>query len=237
MAASEYEWALSVLNSVRPFKLIAEVGSMHARDAVWLSKTFACPVFVFEPDPDNAKVCATTIAGSGNNNIRLFELALCDENREIDFHAVDPAKMNNTGASSMFPINFSNRGASDPDRGRAPVQRVIKVQGARYDSLNLPAPDLIAMDVQGAELLVLKGFGPMLGSVKAIVLETMLSENYVGGSRFSEVDGYLARNGFRYVRSSHYGEKRPRRSFKHWLAGRYQQDFNCVYVNDRNPGT
>ena len=53
----------------------------------------------------------------------------------------------------------------------------------RYDNLKLKAPDLIAMDVQGAELKVLKGFGKDISNTYAIILETCISNNYIGGSK------------------------------------------------------
>lgn len=59
-------------------------------------------------------------------------------------------------------------------------------------------PTLIAMDVQGAELAVLKGFGKKLKDVKAIILETSFTENYLGGSTFGEIDKFLSRNGFNF---------------------------------------
>jgi len=47
------------------------------------------------------------------------------------------------------------------------------------------------MDVQGAELEVLEGFGEMLKNVKIIILETSFSENYIGGSTFPEIHNFF----------------------------------------------
>ena len=69
--------------------------------------------------------------------------------------------------------------------------------------MNLETPDLIAMDVQGAELDVLKGFEHQLNEVKFIILETNISENYIGASKFLEVHSFLKNNFMLHLNSRH----------------------------------
>ena len=94
---------------------------------------------------------------------------------------------------SFFDINFDNRDTSDDDFQRGSVQKEIDVEIQRYDNLKLKAPDLIAMDVQGAELKVLKGFGKDISNTYAIILETCISNNYIGGSKLLEIYNFLKR--------------------------------------------
>jgi len=42
---------------------------------------------------------------------------------------------------------------------------------ARGDSLDLPPPDVIKIDVEGAELAVLDGFGQLLQAARAVYVE------------------------------------------------------------------
>ena len=49
------------------------------------------------------------------------------------------------------------------------------------------------VDVQGAELLVLKGAGDLLKSCKWMNIEVSLRETYVGGAKFQDLCDYLSR--------------------------------------------
>lgn len=52
-------------------------------------------------------------------------------------------------------------------------------------------PDFLCMDIQGAELLALKGAKTMLGSVNWIYLEVSTHETYLGGATMLELDKFL----------------------------------------------
>jgi FkbM family methyltransferase len=135
----------------------------------------------------------------------VFNIALGNENKEVDFLSVDKEKYNNLGVGSLFEINFHNREKSDPDFNRESVQKKVQVELKKYSSLKLETPDLIAMDVQGAELDVLKGFENLLKKVKFIISESSISENYIGGSTFLEMHKYL-KNNFKLLINSRYGK-------------------------------
>ena len=117
-----------------------------------------------------------------------MEIALSNNSRLVDWHSVDPEIYDNPGASGIYLINFRNRRLGDPDRNRSKIQTLMTVKAPRFDDLDLPVPNLITMDVQGTKLAVLHGFGTQLQAVSAIILETSLSENYVGGSKFKDID-------------------------------------------------
>ena len=57
--------------------------------------------------------------------------------------------------------------------------------------------DLLCMDVQGAELRVLKGLGSVLERVRYIITEIEIKPLYYGQALYPEVHGYLKASGFR----------------------------------------
>ena len=61
--------------------------------------------------------------------------------------------------------------------------------------------DFLNMDVQGAELLVLKGATEVLPHIRAIYTEVNEGELYEGCSRLPEMDAFLTANGFQRVRT------------------------------------
>ena len=56
--------------------------------------------------------------------------------------------------------------------------------------------DHVVIDVQGAELAVLFGFGDLLYSVKSMKIEVSTYEVYNGGAKYLEIKQYLANFGF-----------------------------------------
>ena len=164
MSGGNYEWAIPHIAA--GVRRIVEVGSRDALDAIALSRRFDCQVVAFEPNPTQFAICARNVSDSKCDSVSLRSEALTDADGPITFWQVDEDCYPNPGASSLFEINFANRSRRDPDRARPPIQRPVTVRGARWDSLNLSGPDLLVIDVEGAELRVLKGFGRRLRDVK-----------------------------------------------------------------------
>ncbi|MBV9999117.1 MAG: FkbM family methyltransferase [Verrucomicrobia bacterium] len=87
---------------------------------------------------------------------------------------------------------------------RGVLTEVYEVPIHRVDTLvaggKVPPPDLLKMDVQGAELDVLKGAGKLLERIKVIELEAWLKREYWGLTPlFHEVIEFLAGHEFRLI--------------------------------------
>jgi FkbM family methyltransferase len=224
-----YSWSLAHIVD-RPGKndLICEVGSRDALDAIYLQRRFGSNVVAFEPSPRNLTRCKENLAklsGSRRRKIQLDERCLNEQTGDIDFWEVDPTLYHNPGMSSLFKIDFGNRGPSDPDFNIGLIQERITVSGIRFDETSYAAPHSIFMDVQGAELRVLKGLGRHIDSVTNLVLEACLQSSYQGGCSFWELEEYLEVHGLRYVYSSKYGRNLPPLSI---LETTYDE-FNVVF--------
>ena len=79
----------------------------------------------------------------------------------------------------------------------------VKLQSKTLDTIvkerNLPAPDLIKIDVQGAEIDVLKGATETLKSVTDLILEAQVVEYNKGAPLRDEVISYVESIGFKLV--------------------------------------
>ena len=106
------------------------------------------------------------------------------------------------GASSIYEIDFTaNRPYYDPDYGRKDVQKTVEVSSCRLDTFcneQRIIPDAIFMDVQEAELVVLKSMSELLKKVKYIVFEASNTSTYKGGCCYNEIDSFLRDKGFTY---------------------------------------
>lgn len=89
-------------------------------------------VFSFEPVPANAHHIRRHLSLNGCTNVTVIEVALGDTNGKV---------------------NFASGGAV----GRISTEGEIEVDCRRIDSIGLPAPDVMKIDVEGAEERLVDG--------------------------------------------------------------------------------
>lgn len=107
--------------------------------------------------------------------------------------------------------HFSNEGASSSIFAATPLFREtwghVEETGATEEvgtdtldhiaqSNGFQNADLIAADVQGAELMVLKGATSLLANAKAVIVEVSKAQFYEGGVLQPELKAFLGRHGF-----------------------------------------
>lgn len=175
-------------------EMIWEIGSRDGLDALELSSTFpSAHIVAFEPNPDTFPL-VEKVSLESKGKILCRNEVLSDYDGDIVFHKIDPERTittwqdGNPGASSMFLAN------QEYDYEKY-AQIEISVRSSRPSSLiengSLKFPNLIWMDVQGAELLVLKGFGKYLQEVDCIFVELSLRNIYEGQAKAEDVIEHL----------------------------------------------
>lgn len=193
------------LEDVRVF---ADVGSRDAKVAM-RAKTHlpAAHVYAFECNPDALSICRHNLRG--RDGVTLVEKAVCNTDGPVQFHAIDPERTltphadGNIGASSLFIAN-----PEYPLEKYA--QRAITVEGVRLETwakaAGVAAVDLLWLDLQGAELMALRGMGPLLGTVKAIFTEVAYKPVYLGQPLAGEMMRFFGANGFSLLQALPAGE-------------------------------
>lgn len=104
---------------------------------------------------------------------------------------------NNDGQSSSF-LQFGTHAKMHPE---VKFVRQVVMQTKRIDSLftSLEPYTFVNIDLQGAELLALKGMGSLLHDVKYLYLEINKDELYRGCPLVGDLDDYLYDYGFKRV--------------------------------------
>lgn len=69
----------------------------------------------------------------------------------------------------------------------------------RYNNIDISKYNFLNIDIQGAELLALKGFGDLLNSIKYIYTEINTNTLYKNCALLSDIDDYLSNFGFHRV--------------------------------------
>jgi FkbM family methyltransferase len=163
------EWAAKTNGAIKDFfagrqGTYVDIGANIGMTVVPIAAHTDVNCFAFEPDPTNFRNLETNISANCNKgNVRAFNLALFDRESVLPFE-ISP---NNLGDHR---IRLGNAG---PGRVEENKRRVIEVQCARLDDLNLPidGPLFVKIDTQGAEPFVILGGMATLAKADVVLLE------------------------------------------------------------------
>ncbi len=187
---------LSICAKNGPITTIYDCGARDALDGIELVQQLGSKqLHVFECNPESYLVCQRNLEAHLPRGVdyRLSKTAVTNSSGVVDFYPIDTGKTvtahadGNPGASSLFLADSSYR-------KEIYVQNKIQVAATTLDDYcktNTP-PDLLWMDVQGAELLVLQGAQEVLKKTKVIHLEIGFRKMYKGQALFSEIDELLS---------------------------------------------
>lgn len=183
----------------RPAHVIFDVGARDCEDSGLFAQTFAdATVHAFECNPDTLPACRKMAASNGR--IRLNENAVSDRAGRISFYQTDPDRTL-TEAPALAPGTSSMFVATGNYPEERYAQRKIDVEAITLEDYirkqAIPAVDILWMDVQGAEVLVLKGLGKRIGDLACIHAEVEFFEIYEGQAMYRDVDTLLRSLGFR----------------------------------------
>ena len=189
-------------------KQILDIGSWHLGQSIEFSKIFKeANIDAFEPVPDSYELCKKRWAeldDSKKKRIRIHNIALSESVGAIPFYSVQPnnKKRLDAGFSSMFKFMDVMNGNDET----LLLQQEIEVKTNRLDNWceenGVTEVDIIWMDVQGAELLVLKGAENILQHTKIIMTEVGLKPYYEGHTLKKDIDTFLFKKGFRELEGS-----------------------------------
>lgn len=179
-------------------RVVVEVGARDCAETLEFHRTFpSAAIYAFECNPATLPLCRRAVRGL--ERVTLTECAVSERDGTVRFHPIDPARTltgqadGNPGASSLFRAS-----------GKYPqehyVQNEITVETTTLERFlrerDIAAVDLLWMDIQGAELLALKGLGERLRSVRLAHLEVEFFPIYEGQPLFEEIHGFLRGHGF-----------------------------------------
>lgn len=182
---------------------VLHVGANEGQEADLYNDLGFERVFWIEADPDIFPRLLGTLRSFPSQT--AYCALLADKDGEaIPFYVSN----NNGGSSSLLPFNKKKMAELFPGLD---VQQEKVLSTERLESfiarhqIQVGSFNVLNIDVQGAELLVLKGAGDLLLGLDLICLEVRLARDYIGSSLLHEVDLYLIPEGFRRVRTSALG--------------------------------
>lgn len=144
-------------------------------------------IIAFEPLPEAAETYARLFAGDGR--VRLERVALSDQDGQARFHVADRSD------SSSLLAPGPGQAAAFGVRGSGVIDVAVRRLDGMIDPASLARPILLKIDVQGAELLVLRGI-EQLDLIDFVYIELSMIELYDAQAMFEEVASFLFERGF-----------------------------------------
>ena len=143
----EAQFASRLARAVAPGAIAYDIGSWHGFFAGVMAAQGARIVHVFEPLPTNAERIRRLIRLNPTKGITLHECAVGDRDTRMELLVMPE--------SSMAKLEKSRFQTELTSAARVPV--VVRSIDSMVSTREIEPPDLIKIDVEGAELLVLEG--------------------------------------------------------------------------------
>jgi len=193
---------------------IFDIGGCEGEESIRYSRIFPfSQIFIFEPLPNNQKLIVENIEKYKVENIKLIPFAVSDVDGFSEFYV---SSGHPEHESSELDWDFGNKSSSllSPEKlnnqSWLQFNEKINVETFTLNSFfianNILGVDFIHMDVQGAELKVLKGAKDYIKKIKAIWLEVADVELYKGQPLRIDIENFMKANGFYLVKSEIEGQ-------------------------------
>lgn len=176
---------------------VIHIGARYAEELNFYKHHALQDILWIEADPEAEQQLQQIISKHSGSKIAMF--AATDTNGYIDLH-----KTSNDGHSSSI-LKLKNHSVYYPGIVEA---KVLNVPQRRLDDYLAEHAELqnkyntLVMDIQGAELIALKGAVKTLENIDAIVTETNYNELYEGATFIKAMDDFLEQHDFIRVDSS-----------------------------------
>jgi|UPI000374DB87 FkbM family methyltransferase len=175
-----------------PITSFAEIGSRDGHDSHYVSqyhKLNPSKVYIFEAHPGCFNYINKTYP-----HYNSFNVAITKKNGVLKFNAGVIGEEKNVGISSLL--------VRTPEYNDF-ISKEVEVDGWKMESilehLNIEGFDLLKIDVEGAGLDVLMGFGDKLQNTKFLQIELEYVSVWEGQSLYEETKKYLNSVGFEII--------------------------------------
>lgn len=186
--------------------IIFDIGACEAEDSIRYSSLFPKSIiYAFEPRKDNCTKAFELINNYKKTNIIFENIALSNENGSADFYLSEgePGDLKNDSSWNYGNKSSSLLPPSDEMKKYTSWLSFDKketVKTKRLDNYvskkNISSIDFVHIDVQGAELMVLKGAGDFLKKIKLIWMEVEAVQLYKDQPLKNDIEKFMKSNNF-----------------------------------------
>lgn len=184
--------------------VIFDIGACEGEDSIRYYRLFNnSSIFAFEPLPENFQLCIQNFSLIQTDRLKAFQVALSDKPGISKFYVSSgrPSGLENSDwdygnkSSSLYPPDLVCKKYDWLKFDKEILVRTQTIERFCNDQF-VDHIDFIHLDVQGAELDVLKGCGQILSNVKAIWVEVENISIYKGQPLKKDIEKFMKISGF-----------------------------------------
>jgi FkbM family methyltransferase len=186
------------LGDATAVQTVVDVGAFTGETSAWFATLFpGATIWAIEPFMGSF----TELASGAGPRIRCWHFAAADFDGSATLYENAIAHTN-----SLLPINPDSQDSIDISRRRVDgvnpdyTAQSSTVTAKRLDTfaaeVGVTTIDLLKVDVQGAEVDVLRGAQGLLPRTRAILIEVSLYDYYTSSSSIGQIEGLIRPHGF-----------------------------------------
>lgn len=172
---------------------VVHVGANRGGEVATYKALGATRIVLVEANPELARALEKTFAG--DPAITIASVAAGEADGEADFHLTSfdqsSSLLKLKRHADIYPEIVASGTIRVPLRRLDGVLAGLGLGTARFD--------LLSLDIQGAELMALRGCPDLLARVSAVSCELCFEELYEGCALAPDIDAHLAKSGFARV--------------------------------------
>jgi FkbM family methyltransferase len=172
-----------ILRELKPKDIFWDVGANIGLYSLLASHSPKVNVIAFEPNPATVTLLKKNIEINRRTNIRILDVALSESDGSALF---DTVKRNKPIVSAFLTNKETD----------STIEVAIRRGDTLVESGDIPAPDILKLDVEGAEYLVVKGMCNAIKSCRLVICEVHSQISKYGGSK-ADFEKYLQDLGFK----------------------------------------
>ncbi len=176
-----------------PITGVVHIGAHEGKEAISYRDRGINPIIMIEANPKYAELLRAQYEGA--TDITVMEGAISDQVGRVEFNIASSDQ-----SSSLLPLKTHSDlypGIVYTDRIEVEAFTLDQcLQDFRAGNPEQPLVNMIVMDIQGAELMALRGGAASLAHIDAIQLEVNYDELYEGCPLIWDIDEFLGEHGF-----------------------------------------
>jgi FkbM family methyltransferase len=194
-----------LFKNVKP-KIIFEIGAAQSEDTIKYAQKFPkASIYAFEPLPVNYEKGKVNIQKHAIKNVNLYNIGMSDKEGKSQFFV---SSLNSNPSPNSIADGLRSSSLFSPGKHLAIYTNVLFDNSTYINCITLDIfckqheinhIDFIQMDVQGAELLVLRGGMNALKKTDVIWLEVSNIDLYSNQPKANDIHNFMKSNGFKLL--------------------------------------
>ena len=186
------------LHSQRPIKKILHIGAHLGNEIEFYLKLNPDLIYWFEANPELIDELKSNVLKHSHISQEVFQVAVSNENKELNFNLIYSDDKSNTGCSSLLELKEHSKQYPHIKKVNTVTVKCVKIDDFLTENNLETNFDYVNMDIQGSEYDVLSSSNLLFNETdfRIFQLETCQIEMYEGQKMENEIIKFMEQKGY-----------------------------------------